>query len=151
MIHLGETYQSMLYDFKRGQDAYDGNDVSYLFSNIESENLKLEAFNKGKKLFFDKPPSLVIKKEFPVSASQLMEYVTNYSYRHYWTEGLNELHYNEKEVTKLGTEHVCVINGKHLNFVTESKEVEPGQLVYGNEQQVHLLLTSFISFLFYAY
>jgi len=130
-IHLGETYQSMLYDFKRGQNAYDGNDVNYLFSNIESKNLKLEAFTKGKKLFFDKPPSLVIKKEFPVSASHLMEYVTNYSYRHYWAEGVDELHYNEKEVTKLGTEHICVINGKHLNFVTVSKDVKPGQLIYG--------------------
>jgi ribosome-associated toxin RatA of RatAB toxin-antitoxin module len=130
-IHLGETYQSMLYDFKRGQDAYDGNDVNYLFSNIESENLKLEAFTKGKKLLFDKPPSFVLNKEFPVSASNLMEYVTNYSYRHYWAEGVDELHYNQKEVTKLGTEHVCVINGKHLNFVTVSKEVEEGKLIYG--------------------
>lgn len=130
-IHLGENYQSKLYDFRRGQDAYDGQDVNYLFSNIESENLKLEAFSQGKKLTFDHPPSLKFEKEFPVSATQLLEYITNYSYRHYWAEGVDKLTYNEHEVTKLGTEHICVVNGKHLNFVTVTKEVEVGKLIYG--------------------
>jgi hypothetical protein len=31
----------------------------------------------------------------------------------------------------LGTEYVCVINGKHLNFVTVTKEFEVGKLIYG--------------------
>ena len=44
---------------------------------------------------------------------------------------VDKLYYNEHEVTKLGAEHVCVINGKYLNFVTVSKEVEPSQLIYG--------------------
>ncbi|MFT5749526.1 MAG: ribosome-associated toxin RatA of RatAB toxin-antitoxin module [Ancylomarina sp.] len=130
-IHLGENYQSKLYDFKKGQDAYDGHDVNYLFSLIDSNSLKLEAFSPGKKIQFDSPPSLILEKEFPVSAEQLLEYITNYSYRHYWAEGVDKLHYNEHEVTKLGTEHVCVVNGKHLNFVTVSKEVEEGKLIYG--------------------
>jgi ribosome-associated toxin RatA of RatAB toxin-antitoxin module len=130
-IHLGSEYQSKLYQFNTGQDTYDGKDVNYLYSDIDSNNLKLMAFNQGKMMAFDTPPSLVIKKHFPVSAASLMEYITNYSYRHYWAKGVDKLTYNEHEVTKLGTEHVCVINGKHLNFVTVIKEVKPSQLVYG--------------------
>lgn len=130
-IHLGESYQSKLYDFKAGKDAYDGHDVNYLFSPIDSENLKLEAFTQGRKLHFDRPPSLKFEKYFPVSAPQLLEYITNYSYRHYWAEGVDKLTYNEHEVTKLGTEHVCVVNGKHLNLVTVTKEAKSDQLIYG--------------------
>jgi len=130
-IELRETYKTKLYDFQKGSDQYDGTDVAYLYAPIDKENLKLEAFSQGKKLVFDTPPNLTIKKDFPVSAAQLMEYVTNYAFRHHWAEGVDELHYNEHEVTKLGTEHVCVINGKHLNFVTVSKEVKLWQLIYG--------------------
>jgi|GEM_PF-4076568 len=39
--------------------------------------------------------------------------------------------FNENEVTRLGTEHVCVIDGKHFNFVTVSKDLKPDLLVYG--------------------
>ena len=28
-------------------------------------------------------------------------------------------------------EHICVINGKQLNFITVTKKGEPGQIVYG--------------------
>ena len=130
-IQLGSEYQSKLYQFSTGQDSYDGNDVNYLYSEIDSDNLKLVAFNQGKMMAFDRPPSLVVKKRFPVSAANLMEYITNYSYRHHWAVGVDHVSFNETEVTKLGSEHVCVINGKHLNFVTVSKKVKPGQLIYG--------------------
>ncbi|MDE5421652.1 DUF2652 domain-containing protein [Ancylomarina sp. DW003] len=130
-VHLSEAYQSKLYDFKKGKDAYDGKDVDYLFAPINKENLKLDAFSFGKKLSFDKAPSLVIEKQFPISAPQLMEYITNYSYRENWAVGVDQVNYNESEVTQLGSEHVCVINGKHLNFETVTKDVEAGQLVYG--------------------
>jgi len=130
-IQLSENYRSKLYDFQKGADQYDGKDVDYLYAPIDKKNLKLEAFSQGRKLAFDTPPNMTIKKDFPISAAQLMEYITNYAYRHNWAEGVDELHYNEHEVTKLGTEHVCVIGGKHLNFVTVSKEVNPAYLIYG--------------------
>jgi hypothetical protein len=77
-IHLGSEYQSKLYQLNTGQDTYDGKDVNYLYSEIDSDNLKLVAFNQGETMTFDTSPSLVIKKHFPVSAASLMEYVTNF-------------------------------------------------------------------------
>ena len=57
--------------------------------------------------------------------------ITNYSYRHLWVQGVDKFEFNENEVTRIGTEHVCVINNKHLNFIVVTKEGKPGQLVYG--------------------
>ena len=83
------------------------------------------------KVAFDKPPFLYIARQFPVSGSELLDYITDYAYRHHWIEGVDKFEFNENEVTRIGSEHVCVINGKHLNFVTVTKMGKPGQLVYG--------------------
>lgn len=130
-IQLSPYYSSKIYRFRQGSDVYDGREVSYIYSLIDPAELKLRAFDKPNNVYFDKPPEIHLKKEFPVSAEQLMEYITNYAYRYEWTEGIDRLEYNENEVTRSGTEHICVVNGKHLNFTTATKEVKPGSLIYG--------------------
>lgn len=130
-IELPIYYYSRIFRFKEGKDIYDDTEVEYIFSVIDQKKLNLYAFPQGKTIIFDNPPQLVIKKEFPVSAPLLMEYVTNYSYRHFWVEGVDKFEYNEHEVTRLGTEHLCVVNGKHLNFETVTKDVEPNEYIYG--------------------
>lgn len=130
-IELPIYYWSKLYRFKEGKDIYDGQEVEYIYSLIDQSKLMLNTFPKGKKLSFDKPPEFVLEKEFSVSAITLLEYITNYTYRHHWAKGVDKFEYNDKEVTRLGTEHVCVINGKHLNFVAVTKDVDSGKLIYG--------------------
>ncbi len=130
-IELPIYYWSKLYRFKEGKDSYDGKEVEYIFSLIDQSKLTLTSFSKGKEIRFDKPPEFVFEKEFSISAATLMEYITNYTYRHHWVKGVDKFDYNENEVTRLGSEHVCIINGKHLNFVTVTKHVPPGSLIYG--------------------
>jgi len=130
-IELSTNYQSKLFDFKMGENEYDGRKIKYIFSEINKHELKLKPFAQARRIEFNKPPSLYFDKQFPVSASQLLEFITNYAYRHEWVEGVDKFEYNENEVTRLGTEHVCVLNGKHLNFITITKKGKPGQLVYG--------------------
>ena len=130
-IELPINYYSKVYRFKEGADGYDGKELSYIYSVIDSDKLRLSPFYQGNKVRFNRPADMVFEKDFAISANRLMEYITNYNYRHYWVKGVDKFEYNENEVTRLGTEHLCVINGKHLNFVTVTKEVEKGQLIYG--------------------
>ncbi len=44
---------------------------------------------------------------------------------------MDSFEFNKHEITRNGTEHACVINGKHLNFIAVTKRGEPGQLIYG--------------------
>lgn len=132
-IELSDAYRSKLYDFQKGGDTYDDKQLNYLYALIDKENLKIEAFNSGRKVSFDKAPSLNFRKNYPISSAQLMEYITNYSYRQYWFKGVDRVDFDESEITQLGSEHVCVINGKHLNFVTVTKEAKLNQLVYGEQ------------------
>jgi paraquat-inducible protein B len=74
---------------------------------------------------------LVLEKEFLVSSKDILEYITKYSYRCKWVIGVDDFNFNENEVTRLGSENVCFINGKHLGFLVVVKEVEYGALIYG--------------------
>lgn len=130
-IQLSAYYSSKIFRFRQGSDTYDDNSVEYLYSLIDPKELKLRTFAEPKKVAFDFLPQITIEEEFPISAAHLMEYITNYSFRHHWIDGVDRFEYNENEVTRLGTEHVCVVNGKHFNFTTVTKESDPDNLVYG--------------------
>jgi hypothetical protein len=101
-----------------------------LFSLVDSDKLAIKPFGHSFKVNLGKP-ALQSRWEFSVPASELLEIITNYKYRHHWVEGVDRFEYDEDEVTRLGSEHACVISGKHLDFITVTKEVKPGQLVYG--------------------
>ncbi len=130
-IGLPIYYYSRVFRFKEGQDLYDGKELRYIYALIDQEKLVLNTFDEGKTVHFDTPPQLSIQKKFPIAAKTLLEYITNYGYRHYWVKGADRFEYNENEVTRLGSAHICVVNGKHLNFVAVTKTVNIGQLIYG--------------------
>lgn len=130
-IHLTDSYQTKLYDFNKGQDRYSGKQLDYLFSIIDKKNLTLKPFQHPKKIHFNKAASLILEKEFPIAANKLLEFITNYSYRKHWMAGADSFDYNHGEITRIGSEHVCVVDQKHFNFTTVIKDVNPGQFVYG--------------------
>ena len=130
-IELTDNYQSKLFDFKKGENVYDGKNIAYLFSLISKTKLKIKPSTQLKNLIFDYPPQISFEKIMPLPAPQLFEYLTNYRYRSEWVEGVDKFEFNSNEVTRIGTEHTCVINTKQLDFVTVTKKVESNQLVYG--------------------
>ncbi|MDX2443333.1 MAG: DUF2652 domain-containing protein [Bacteroidales bacterium] len=145
-IQLPENYHSRLFDFNEGSDRYDGKELRYFFSIIDQNKLILKPLEKAKKIRFEAPSLHYSEKEFPISAPHLFEYITNFTYRHHWVQGAIKYEYNEDEVTKIGTEHICVINGKHLNIITVIKDGEPGQLIYGEMSKTPFLVDEFYIF-----
>ena len=130
-IQLHTHYKSDLFHFNEGSNAYDGKELAYLYSIIDKEKLKLAPIDKIQETHFSEQPNLRIERKMEVPATQLLETITNYSYRTKWVEGIDKLGYNENEVTRVGTEHACVVNGKHIDFVTVTKPAKPNQFVYG--------------------
>ena len=130
-IELPIYYYSKVFRFKQGKDTYDQKEMEYIYSLIDSSKLNIIEYSTAKEVVLDKPPGIVIEKDFAIAAESLMEYITNLTYRHLWVHGVDKFEYNENEVTRLGSEHVCVINNKHLNFVAVKKKVKRGKYVYG--------------------
>ena len=130
-IELPIYYFSKVYRFKEGADSYDGREVEYIYAVIDNEKLNINTLIKGKKITFDSAARIAMDRNFDNSANELLEIVCNYGYRHLWVKGVDKFVYSENEVTRQGSEHVCVINGKHFDFVAVTKQVQPGQYVYG--------------------
>lgn len=130
-IGLAHDYKSKLYDFNEGQEEYDGKAMDYVYSVIDSSNLKLTPVQETVHKTFDRPPDFVTIKEMPVSAERLYEVLTNYRYRKEWAPGIDSIDFNENEITRTGTQHLCVVNGTQLDFIAVSTDGAPGQLVYG--------------------
>ncbi|WP_422858879.1 DUF2652 domain-containing protein [Flagellimonas sp. S174] len=130
-IGLSLQYESMLFRFRESQETYDGVQVSFLYAEIDASKLKLYGFEPPETVLTNRPPNFSMERQFSIDTYELFELITNYRYRHLWVDGVDEFVFNENEVTRAGTEHVCVINGKHLNFTTVVKDVPVHQLVYG--------------------
>lgn len=130
-IGMAHNYQSALYKFQDGQDEYDGKSMTYVYSLIDPTKLNLTPVQETIHLTFDRAPDFSFTKELSVTAEKLLETISNYRFRHEWAPGVDRYEFNDNEVTRKGTEHVCVIDGKSLDFVTVSTDAEPGQIVYG--------------------
>lgn len=131
VIGLNASYESILFRFRESVDSYDQKEISYLFAEIDTNKLQLLGFEPPEIVTTKSTPNFVIERTIESDAYDLFEMITNYHHRHLWVEGVVEFKFNENEVTRAGTEHVCVINGKHFNFTTVIKKVPMHQLVYG--------------------
>ncbi len=135
-----------LLSFQSGSDSYDSIEIKYQYAVLETTKLKLKPFEDPKFISFNRPSDITFKKSFNVSADVLLEQITNYKNRHNWAEGVDEFIYNEHEVTRLGTEHVCVINGKQLKFKTITKKGKPNQIIYGELTKIPFLIDELYQF-----
>ena len=135
--HIGLTtnYSSKLYHFEQGADTYDGNEIGYLFSEINREHLDL-THEEPTEVFDPKcAPSFSFTKTLNAPAENILELITNYGNRHLWVEGVDKFEFNPNEVTRLDSEHVCVIDGKHFNFVTVGLKHAKHKHVYGERTE----------------
>jgi hypothetical protein len=130
-IWLTADYKSKLYDFKSGSDTYDNEEIPYNYAIINIDSLPLKKHGESQKVHFTRNPDFIIEQVLETSKEKTYEYISNYRYRNDWASGVDEFQFKLNEVTRLDTEHTCVINGKHIDFVTVTKEGKPGQLVYG--------------------
>lgn len=130
-IELPNNYQSKLFDFKNGENTYDNKNIEYSFSLIAKEKLKIKAVEEIKNIEFNFAPQLSFEKTVSVPTAQLFEFITNYIFRSEWVDGVDKFDFAVNEVTRIGTEHACVINSTQIDFTTVTKDAQPNQLVYG--------------------
>lgn len=132
-IGVSENVNSDLFSFATGKDLYDGKELEYIYSIIENEKLDIDPVGVINNLEFDSPPDINLETEIPANAEKLLEVISNYSYRGSWVNGVDKFVFNPNEVTRVGTEHKCIINNKDIDFIAVKKNVLPGQLVYGEK------------------
>ena len=132
-IDLNAINENSLFNFKKGEDIYDNKTLEYLYAEIKIDALRLNPFDGGKAISMAKAPDLVFERTYSISAIDLMEIITNYKYRYSWDANADEIIYDENEVTRIDSSHVCVVNGRQLHFKVVTKIDKKGRVVYGEE------------------
>ncbi|MEP0266178.1 DUF2652 domain-containing protein [Dokdonia sp.] len=130
-LKMSLGYESRLFSFRESAENYDDKEIKFIYSEVDKELLKLLPYESPTYVELDKKPNLSYTIQIDASANEVLEIITNYRYRGDWVKGVDRFEYNEGEITRLGSEHVCVINGKHFNFTTVTKDVDPGKMIYG--------------------
>jgi len=125
------SYNSNLFTFIEGVEYYDNKEIKFIYSEIDNSLLKILPFESPELIKFEREPNLTFSIDIDAKPNEVLEIITNYKYRANWVKGVDKFDYNEDEVTRIGTEHVCVINGKHFNFKTVTKKGGNNELVYG--------------------
>ncbi len=125
------SYKSNLFTFIEGVEYYDNKEIKFIYSEIDNSLLKILPFESPELIEFEREPNLAFSIDVEAKPNEILEIITNYKYRAKWVKGVDKFEYNEAEVTRIGTEHVCVINGKHFNFKTVTKKGGNNELVYG--------------------
>ncbi|RKR14588.1 uncharacterized protein DUF2652 [Maribacter vaceletii] len=145
-IGLPIYYYSKLFKFREGVNIYDSKELTYIYAVINSELLQLKPLRSIEKVILPNPPNLTYSKNIELSAEKLYEYISNFKYRYLWVNGVDKFEYNENEINRKGTEHICVIKEKHLDFTTVVKEVKKGQLIYGEFTKSPPIVDTFYQF-----
>ncbi|WP_025739922.1 DUF2652 domain-containing protein [Aquimarina pacifica] len=132
-IKMPFDYRSSLFHFRESENTYDQRPIQYLYSEINVDTLKLKPFQEGQVVTLNREPNLVFERTYPVNMNRLLEVITNYKYRHLWAPGVDEILYNDNEVTRLGSKHMCVVGNKHLDFKVITRKSKNGEIIYGEE------------------
>ncbi len=69
-------------------------------------------------------------------AAEVYEIISNLDLRLTWNKGIDELHYEENRVNRVGTRHVCLIGDQNMAFETVKGDFGSDKLVYG-EKMLH--------------
>jgi len=140
------SYKSKLFTFIEGVEYYDNKEIKFIYSEIDNSLLKILPFESPEVIKFEREPNLSFSTNIDANANEVLEIITNYKYRADWVKGVDKFEHNESEVTRLGSEHLCVINGKHFNFKTVTKKGDTNEIVYGELTDSSKILDLFYQF-----
>ncbi len=129
-----------------GQSEYDAiGKVDYSYISMERLHELVEPPSPKKllkksdnpvvcEIYIDKP----VKDVFPI--------IVDFDHRLKWSDGLDSLEYNEKEINRVGSTHKCMVNNKLIEFETVTNNFGEDKLVYGERNVDPPLVREFTNY-----
>ncbi|MEM8893045.1 MAG: DUF2652 domain-containing protein [Bacteroidota bacterium] len=74
---------------------------------------------------------LVIEGELDTPLEDAYELISNFDFRDLWNTKVDRLDYQKDKVNRIGESHMCVIDGRNINFETVTNDFGKDSLVYG--------------------
>lgn len=93
----------------------------------------------------DVPPIVTLSEYINLSPTQVFELILSFDYRKFWNANVESFEYEENRVTRIGTKHRCIINGKTVELESLTDKSDQQRLVYGERTEDVPILSPFIS------
>ncbi len=74
---------------------------------------------------------LVVEGQLDTQIQDAYELISNLDFRDLWNTKVDRLDYQKEKVNRIGETHMCVIDGKNIEFETVTNDFGKGSLVYG--------------------
>ncbi|MFH7000603.1 DUF2652 domain-containing protein [Flavobacterium bizetiae] len=128
-------------------ETYDLKSLEYFYKNLENvkNSIRIKMEKHSNENIENSVPSLTIEKTFNVNIQDLYTYVSDLKYRHLWDKDVKRIDFDSNKINRVGTEHNCVLNLRHLKFET-IKVPSSDSLIYG-EKTKQMMFTKDFSYL----
>ena len=132
-------------EFQEGIENYDAGEIHYQFSDLGPLRDRLNELPHYTG-HSDSTDPIKVKGKVELAPKELMEIISNLKYRHLWNTSADKILYQEDHLNRMGTEHVCVINGREVVLETVSKPSAKNKLVYGEKTKDFPLMKQFTNY-----
>jgi hypothetical protein len=111
--------------------------TEYDLGRVDYQYFELSPYRKYAKLpdpvktIIASDPVVKISETIGQRPQELFEFVSNFDYRLKYNKGVDSIDYQKNRVNRVGTNHICVINNKKIEFETVTKDLGEDKLVYG--------------------
>ena len=114
--------------------ARDIGEVKYCFTDLGDLKSKV---SEPEQIIMENKVTKPIKIKRKVSAEPLdiFELLLNFEYRKEWTQGLQGIEYNQNEMNKVGSKHVCIIDNKKIEIETVTSDFGDDTWLYGEKSK----------------
>ncbi len=132
-LHSNSTKFQSLRSMSNGKESYEGiGEVHYTFFPLAKLRSGFAELSEQKS---------IEKYRNPVSASQIIEstlkvvhgIATNASLKPHWILGLKNVVVEKKELSRIGSSHLCVMPAMSMNFEVTSQKIKEGLIEYAEK------------------
>ena len=90
---------------------------------------------------------LTVSTTIDIVPVDLFEILINFEHRLKWNDDVDSMTYNEKEINQSGSQHICIIQGKEIEFETVKGPERPGVWSFGEVSKAPIIGEVYVYFL----
>lgn len=87
-----------------------------------------------------------VSQKLMLAPNDLYELISNFSYRTQWMDGVQELKFEKNKINRVGTKHLCIIQGNSIDFETVSHDFGKNKIVYGEHTKDFPIIKDVITY-----
>lgn len=154
MAQVSEKHIQSIIDaevVQSGQHQYGNEDigmVSYHYADLGHLKNQVEAPEALRPAYIN-PNPLIVEEMIDKEPVDLFEILINFEHRVQWNPGVEKITYDEKEINKSGSKHICIIEGKEIEFETLQGPKEPGIWSFGEKSRAPIIGEVYVYFMIY--